>query len=134
MGTSARREMAASVDATALLTAMGETMQYEYDTLTRQNQELHVNNLDSEERARTDVEKLAGRNEELRFQVSDASKNLDYVTEKRNWAERRLEEETRECQRMRQVVAQTIERSAHERREFEQKVLTLNECVKKQNV
>ena len=37
---------------------------------------------------------MAGRNEELQFQVADASKNLDYVTEKRNWAERRLEEVT----------------------------------------
>ena len=54
---SAQREMAnpASVDATALLTAMGETMQYEYDVLTRQNQKLHVNNLDIEEQARSDV-------------------------------------------------------------------------------
>jgi len=134
MGTSARHEMAASVDATALLTAMGETMQYEYDVLTRQNQELHVNNLDIEEQARSDVIKLAGRNEELQFQVADASKNLDYVTEKRNWAERRLEEETQQCQLMRVKVAQVIERAAADRRELEGKMKSLNDHVKKQNV
>eukprot|EP00658_Telonema_sp_P-2_P030524 TRINITY_DN23022_c0_g1_i2.p1 TRINITY_DN23022_c0_g1~~TRINITY_DN23022_c0_g1_i2.p1 ORF type:complete len:765 (-),score=279.62 TRINITY_DN23022_c0_g1_i2:166-2460(-) len=54
---------------------------------------------------------------------------MDYVTEKRDWAEKRLEEETRECQVMRKKVAATVEMMAQQRRDHEAEKASLNKEI-----